>query len=298
MTEQVQKTASRRVRPPAVVHLSPAEHMERGKVARAEVPRSSHAGFQPAANRPDPIELLEEQAASRVQELVPIRYGRMLVSPFAFYRGAALIMASDLAGTPRSGLIAQVCGDAHMSNFGVFASPERRLIFDVNDFDETLPGPWEWDVKRLAASVVVAGRERGFSDKERAAAVLAVAEGYRNEMHTLAAVSRPRRVVSTLGRRPADEGSSRPSHRQDGQTQREDPGQGPHPGQHGRLRQAHPYGGWGATHSERPTLDRAAERTASRGRERRVLRAGSTACCAAIAGACQAIGAISSNGSG
>jgi uncharacterized protein (DUF2252 family) len=160
--------------------------MERGKVARAEVPRSSHAGFRPAANRPDPIDLLEEQAASRVQELVPIRYGRMLVSPFTFYRGAALIMASDLAGTPRSGLTVQACGDAHLSNFGLFASPERRLVFDVNDFDETLPAPWEWDVKRLAASVVVAGRERGFSDKERAAAVLAVAEGYRNEMSTLA----------------------------------------------------------------------------------------------------------------
>ncbi|HEY2303548.1 MAG TPA: DUF2252 domain-containing protein [Acidimicrobiales bacterium] len=186
MTEQVQKTVSRRVRPPAAVHLSPAEHMERGKVARAEVPRSSHAGFRPAANRPDPIDLLEEQAASRVQELVPIRYGRMLVSPFTFYRGAALIMASDLAGTPRSGLTVQACGDAHLSNFGLFASPERRLVFDVNDFDETLPAPWEWDVKRLAASVVVAGRERGFSDKERAAAVLAVAEGYRNEMSTLA----------------------------------------------------------------------------------------------------------------
>ena len=133
------------------------------------MPRASHAGFEPSSTRPDPISLLEEQAASRVPELVPIRYGRMLVSPFAFYRGAALIMASDLAGTPRSGLTVQACGDAHMSNFGVFASAERSLVFDVNDFDETLPGPWEWDLKRLAGSLVVAGRDRGFTAKERTA---------------------------------------------------------------------------------------------------------------------------------
>jgi uncharacterized protein (DUF2252 family) len=184
---QVQKTASRQAKAPAVTHLSAAERVERGRAARAEVPRSSHAGFEPSSTRPDPIGLLEEQAASRVPELVPIRYGRMLVSPFAFYRGAALIMASDLAGTPRSGLMVQACGDAHLSNFGVFASAERSLVFDVNDFDETLPGPWEWDVKRLAASLVVAGRDRGFSDRERADAVLATVEGYRTEMGSLAA---------------------------------------------------------------------------------------------------------------
>ena len=181
-----QKTPTRRAKAPAVVHLSVAERVDRGKVARAEVPRASHAGFEPSSTRPDPISLLEEQAASRVAELVPIRYGRMLVSPFAFYRGAALIMASDLATTPRSGLNAQVCGDAHLSNFGVFASAERSLVFDVNDFDETLPGPWEWDVKRLAGSLVVAGLDRGFSTKERAGAVLAAVEGYRTEMQTLA----------------------------------------------------------------------------------------------------------------
>jgi len=181
-----QKTPSQRAKPSAVVHLSAAERAQRGKVARAEVPRASHAGFEPSSTRPDPIGLLEEQAASRVAELVPIRYGRMLVSPFAFYRGAALIMASDLATTPRSGLMVQACGDAHMSNFGVFASAERNLVFDVNDFDETLPGPWEWDVKRLAGSLVVAGRDRGFSAKERTDAVLAAVEGYRNEMQTLA----------------------------------------------------------------------------------------------------------------
>ena len=180
------KTPNQRAKPSAVVHLSVAERVQRGKVARAQVPRESHAGFEPSSTRPDPISLLEEQAASRVPELVPIRYGRMLVSPFAFYRGAALIMASDLAGTPRSGLTVQTCGDAHMSNFGVFASAERSLVFDVNDFDETLPGPWEWDLKRLAGSLVVAGRDRGFTAKERTGTVLAAVEGYRNEMQTLA----------------------------------------------------------------------------------------------------------------
>ena len=150
-----------------VPHLTVEERVARGKAARREVPRSSHAGFTPGANRPDPVALLEQQAVSRVPELVPIRYGRMLVSPFTFYRGAALIMASDLAGTPRSGITTQVCGDAHLMNFGAFASPERRLEFGINDFDETCPGPWEWDVKRLAASFVIAGRDRGFSTKER-----------------------------------------------------------------------------------------------------------------------------------
>jgi uncharacterized protein (DUF2252 family) len=173
-------------KPSPVPHLSVAERAERGKQARAKVPRSSHAAFDPPSSRPDPIDLLEEQAASRVPELVPIRYGRMLTSAFAFYRGAALIMASDLANTPRSGITVQVCGDAHLSNFGVFASAERNLVFDINDFDETLPGPWEWDVKRLAASLVVAGRERGFTERERTTAVLATVEAYRNEVRTLA----------------------------------------------------------------------------------------------------------------
>ena len=180
-----QKTPSQRAKASAV-HLSVAERVQRGKVARAQVPRDSHAEFEAASTRPDPISLLEEQAVSRVAELVPIRYGRMLASPFAFYRGGALIMSSDLATTPRSGLTVQVCGDAHMSNFGVFASAERSLVFDVNDFDETLPGPWEWDVKRLAGSLVVAGRDRGFSAKERTDAVMAAVEGYRSEMQTLA----------------------------------------------------------------------------------------------------------------
>src|SRR4249919_324895 len=140
----------------------------------------------PATDRPDPIALLEEQAASRVADLIPIRYGRMLVSPFTFYRGAALIMAADLAATPRSGLTVQACGDAHLSNFGVFASPERNLIFDINDFDETLPGPWEWDVKRLAASFEIMGRDRGFAPADRRAIVMAGVAEYRERMRQAA----------------------------------------------------------------------------------------------------------------
>jgi uncharacterized protein (DUF2252 family) len=172
-----------------VPHLTVAERMARGKAARAEVPRSAHGVFEMSASRPDPVALLEEQAVTRVPELVPIRYGRMLVSPFTFYRGAALVMAADLATTPSSGLRAQLCGDAHLSNFGVFGSPERRLIFDVNDFDETLPGPWEWDVKRLAASLEIAGRHNGYTDDERGMVVLSGAREYRTAMARFASMS-------------------------------------------------------------------------------------------------------------
>jgi uncharacterized protein (DUF2252 family) len=174
--------AKRRVAAKPVPHLTPAERAARGKAARAEVPRSSHAIFEPHASRPDPVELLERQAAERVPELVPIRYGRMLVSPFTFYRGGALLMASDLAATPRSGLNVQCCGDAHLSNFGVFASPERRLVFDINDFDETLPGPWEWDVKRLAASMLIAALDNGYPIKDQDQIVLDTVEAYRTAM--------------------------------------------------------------------------------------------------------------------
>jgi uncharacterized protein (DUF2252 family) len=160
--------------------------VNRGKSARRQAPRSSHGNWRPAADRPDPIDLLEEQAATRVPELVPIRYGRMLVSPFTFFRGAALVMADDLAATPDSGITVQCCGDAHLSNFGVFGSPERRLIFDINDFDETLPGPWEWDLKRLAASFEIAGRDRGFSRADRRKVVLAAAREYRLGMRSAA----------------------------------------------------------------------------------------------------------------
>ena len=149
-------------------------------------PLESHAEFSPGRGR-DPVGLLLGQAKSRVPELVPVRHGRMLVSPFTFYRGAALPMAADLAGTPASGLRVQLCGDAHLSNFGAFASPERNLVFDVNDFDETLPGPFEWDVKRLAASLAVAGRDNGFPAKARRKIALAAAEGYRTAMREFAA---------------------------------------------------------------------------------------------------------------
>ena len=172
----------------AVVHLTPEERAARGKAARAEVPRSSHAGWEVPPGRPDPVGLLQEQAKSRVPELVPIRYGRMLASPFAFYRGAAYLMVSDLASTPRSGLVVQACGDAHVSNFGLFASPERELLFDINDFDETARGPWEWDLKRLAASLAIAGRENGFSAKERADIVRGAAGAYRSAMREFAAM--------------------------------------------------------------------------------------------------------------
>src|ERR1700691_947614 len=167
---------------PRVPHLTPQERSARGKAAREESPRSRHAAWEPWAERPDPVALLEEQAVTRVPELVPIRYGRMMASAFAFFRGAAYVMAADLASTPRSGLNVQLCGDAHLSNFGGFASPERDLIFDVHDFDETLPGPWEWDLKRLAASIAIAGRERGFSAKERRETVRATVGQYREAM--------------------------------------------------------------------------------------------------------------------
>ncbi len=164
--------------------LSPDDRIAIGKDARVRVPRESHAELHPTQR--DPVELLEQQAASRVPDLVPIRYGRMLASPFAFYRGAALVMASDLSSTPTSGVQVQACGDAHLANFGGFASPERDLVFDVNDFDETLPGPWEWDVKRLAASFAVAGRDRGFDDRQRRTALLALNRSYREAMRSFA----------------------------------------------------------------------------------------------------------------
>jgi uncharacterized protein (DUF2252 family) len=174
--------------PAETTRLTPAQRVALGRAARAAVPRSSHADPGEVSGRPDPIELLEAQARSRVPELVPIRHGRMAGSAFAYYRGAALPMAGDLARTPTSGIRVQVCGDAHLLNFGVYKTPERSLVFDINDFDETLPGPWEWDVKRLAASLVVAGRERGFGPKQRASAVLAAVGRYRTAMAEFAAM--------------------------------------------------------------------------------------------------------------
>ena len=178
----------RRVAARKVEHLTVAERAERGKTARSEVPRGIHAEWEPASNRRDPVELLEEQAQARVPELVPIRYGRMLVSPFTFYRGAAALMAADLAEGPRTGLHVQLCGDAHLSNFGAFAAPDRRLIFGVNDFDETLPGPFEWDLKRLVASFAVAGRDRGFDANVRAGINTTVVGSYRESMRDFAAM--------------------------------------------------------------------------------------------------------------
>ncbi len=174
---------------PHTPHRTLEERAALGKRARAETPRSSHGAWAPASDRRDPVELLSEQARTRVAELVPIRHGRMLVSPFSYFRGAALPMACDLAGTPTSGLEVQLCGDAHLSNFGIFGSPERHLVFDVNDFDETAPGPWEWDVKRLATSLEVAGREHEFSDKQRRRIVRQAVGSYRESMREFAGMA-------------------------------------------------------------------------------------------------------------
>jgi uncharacterized protein (DUF2252 family) len=206
---------------PAMPHLTHEESRAKGKQARSKVPRDSHAEFEPGADRPDPVALLESQATTRVPELVPIRYGRMLVSPFTFFRGAALVMASDLSGLPRSGLNAQICGDAHLSNFGVFGSPERELVFDCNDFDETLPGPWEWDIKRLAASIVVAGRGLGFSKANRLEAIIRIGQRYREVMRTMASMSNLdvwyskveiQELVEALQQRAASSGSKTEAH--------------------------------------------------------------------------------------
>jgi uncharacterized protein (DUF2252 family) len=163
--------------------------VERGRQLRVEVPRGSHADFTPAATERDPVQVLIDQSANREPDLVPIRYGRMLASPFAYFRGAALPMAQDLAGTPATGIAVQACGDAHVGNFGLFASAERRLVFDINDFDETLPGPWEWDVKRLAASLEISARENGFKHRQRTAIVRAAVRRYRDTMAMFAGES-------------------------------------------------------------------------------------------------------------
>jgi uncharacterized protein (DUF2252 family) len=178
-------------RPPAVkrgelAHSTPAERAARGRDARKAVSRARHGEWEPRAGRPDPVELLEQQARTRLPDLTPIRYGRMLVSPFTFFRGAAYVMASDLAAEPRTGLDTQLCGDAHLANFGSFAGPDRRLVFGLNDFDETLPGPFEWDVKRLVASLEVAGRDRGFGERDRTSIDLAAARAYRDSMRRFA----------------------------------------------------------------------------------------------------------------
>jgi uncharacterized protein (DUF2252 family) len=170
----------------AIEHPTVSERASAGRAARSEVPRRDHAVWEPPPDRRSPVELLEEQAATRVPELVPLRYGRMLVSPFTFYRGAAYLMAADLSALPQTSVNTQLCGDAHLSNFGAYAAPDRMLVFDVNDFDETLPGPFEWDLKRLVTSFAVAGRDRGFDADRRKVINREVTRAYRETMHTLA----------------------------------------------------------------------------------------------------------------
>ena len=165
-----------------IARLSPEERRAKGGQARQKTPLSSHSGWCPATDRPDPVALLEAQDLTREPDLVPVRHGRMMVSPFTFYRGAAKIMAADLKNTPAAGLDVQLCGDAHLSNFGVYASPERRLVFDLNDFDETLPGPFEYDVKRMAASFAIAGRNNGYSKADIRGVTLASVAAYREAM--------------------------------------------------------------------------------------------------------------------
>jgi uncharacterized protein (DUF2252 family) len=173
---------------PAEIAGDVAARVAAGRGARDAAPIDAHAGWEPAETRPDPVAVLEAQGQSRVPELVPIRYGRMLTSPFAFYRGAAAVMAQDLAAVPRTGLQVQLCGDAHLMNFGAYAAPDRRLVFDINDFDETLPGPFEWDVKRLAASLEIAGRHRELKPKHRRRLVAAAIRQYRDAMRDFAAM--------------------------------------------------------------------------------------------------------------
>jgi uncharacterized protein (DUF2252 family) len=173
---------------PVTAHPSVQERVARGKEARKRTPRSSHADWAPRADRSSAVDMLLAQEVGRLPELLPVRHARMLASPFAFYRGAAALMAADLDGTPDSGLRVQACGDAHLSNFGGFASPDRDLVFDINDFDETSPGPWEWDVKRLAASIAIVGRQLGLRGEERRAGVAASARAYRETMRRFAAM--------------------------------------------------------------------------------------------------------------
>jgi uncharacterized protein (DUF2252 family) len=169
--------------------MNASERAARGKAARSGAPRSSHAAWEPGEDREDPVAILERQAATRVPQLIPIRYGRMATSPFAFFRGGAAVMSADLARTPVSGLQVQACGDAHLANFGAFAAPDRRLVFDLNDFDETLPGPWEWDVKRLVASFAIAGRENGFDADQRRPALVEALRSYRDSMRAFASLT-------------------------------------------------------------------------------------------------------------
>ena len=244
-----------------------SERAAGGKEARARVPRSSLGGWDAPEDRADPVEILETAGGGRVQELLPIRYGRMAVSPFTFYRGAAAVMAADLATTPTSGLRVQMCGDAHLSNFGVFAAPDRRLVFDLNDFDETLPGPWEWDVKRLAASFEIAARDNGFKRKERPAVVETAARTYREAIREFAKCATSR--SGTRGSTPSRCCRRfRPSARS-GERGREGRGEGPRQGQPAGPGPAHPQGGRRAPDHQRPPLIVPIEDDRGRRRRRR-----------------------------
>ena len=261
----------------AVPHLSVAERVARGKAARAEVPRSRHAVFEPSPDRVDPVKLLERQAETRVAELVPIRYGRMLVSPFTFYRGAAMIMAQDLGPTPRSGLNVQCCGDAHLSNFGAFASPERRLVFDVNDFDETLPGPWEWDVKRLAVSMLIAARDNGYRTKDEERIVLDTVARYRTAMAEFAGMKNLDVWYSRLEIESRARGTRAAVQAEDRQANRTGAREGSHQGQHDGLLQAHAVGQRRCPDRRSVAADRADRKARAGPRARRDVRGASPA---------------------
>ena len=252
--------------------LSRADRVARGKDARTIAPLEAQAEFRPDGSR-DPVGLLLGQAESRVPELVPVRHGRMLVSAFTFYRGAALPMAADLATTPASGLRVQLCGDAHLSNFGAFASPERRLVFDINDFDETLPGPFEWDVKRLAASLAVAGRDNGYPAKARRKIALAAAEGYRTAMRGFAQQPFLDVWYAHLDIEPALAEFRSADQGEKVQGRPGAAGQGPHPRQHPGAAQAHHHGRRPAADHQRPPDDRPGRRNLRRRAGRRDLRA-------------------------
>ena len=243
-------------KPEAVPHFTPDERAARGKAERAKVPRSIHGEWAPAEKRRDPVDLLSEQAATRVPELVPIRYGRMLVSPFTFFRGAAYLMAADLAGVPRTGLNVQLCGDAHLSNFGVFASPDRRLVFGVNDFDETLPGPFEWDLKRLVASFAVAGRDRGFDGKQRGAINRAVTASYREAMQSFAGMDTLALWYARLDVDQIVELFRRQASKKQSRQMDREPRQGPLEDQPEGALEAHPRRRRGAADRQRPAVDR------------------------------------------
>ena len=273
--------------PRTAEQLSRADRVARGKDARASAPLESHARVHAGRGRGIRSACCWGRRKTRVPELVPIRHGRMLVSPFTFYRGAALPMAADLASTPTSGLRVQLCGDAHLSNFGAFASPERRLVFDVNDFDETLPGPFEWDVKRLAASLAVAGRDNGFAAKDRRKIVLAAAEGYRTAMRAFARAARS----WTSGTRTWTSTTAIAEFRsqlqgEKGQGHREDGGQGAHPRQHAGAGQADHRGRRAAADHQRPAADRPDRGGLRRRAGRRDLRPDPRRCWASTGAPC------------